>query len=219
MQETQTSSVKQIRDDVLDPQRASVSVPLLWASQYPPIWELVTTECHHSAWSAWHRAWPRIHTVTLILSHLCSWCYLRWPQLFSGAEGISTFHSRPQILSQLATSPFLHSPEQERWREEPWRTGTTQGAMGSGSSGSAQPPGSPGLSRRGRGQPGIADEAWDDNWHLSATGRPTQVPGKSGWVGLPSACVPRATGPQLSTCQGSKGSRQHGSNLNMEIIF
>lgn len=73
-----------------------------------------------------------------------------------------------------------------------WGIHSTQGAPGS---------------CRGRGHPGIAAEAWDNNQHFSVTERATQVPG---WLGLPSACEPRAISPQFSKCRSTNRPSQLG---------
>lgn len=74
--------------------------------------------------------------------------------------------------------------------------------------GYAQLLGNPRFSWRGRGQPQIEAEAWDDSQCLSVTGRVTQVPGKNSWMGLPWVCVPRATSLQLIKCRSSNKPRQ-----------
>lgn len=85
--------------------------------------------------------------------------------------------------------------------------------MAGSSGGNAQPPGSPGR------QTGRAGEAWDDNHCLSFAGRPTQVPGKSGWLDLPVARVSGLPVPSFLSAEVVMGPGGHGSNLNMEITF
>lgn len=113
--------------------------------------------------------------------------------------------TRPYSSSPLSPHSALQSRCIGRSKR---RTGITQRAAAEAAVGYAQPLGSPRLSRRGRGQPRIEAEAWDDSQCLSVTERVTQVSGENSWMGFPWVYVPRATSLQLIKCRSSDRPRQ-----------